>query len=175
MFSASFSLIRSKWGGSTIYKWHTQHVHVHWPVSESVSAKQQWSGGKNMGSLVYLGSVNRTGCEWSVREGLRGAQQVSDSIKVMFILLNRLNAHSVFGKKSFVTWCVTRRGQELKIPMATSQKEASSEKWRKTQVNKWEDIINVREWIIFLKIKLLILVFSVFICYSQVWWDVFGK
>lgn len=108
---------------------------------------------KNMGSLVYLGSVNRTGCEWSVREGLRGAQQVSDSIKVMFILLNGLNAHSVFGKKSFVTWCVTRRGQELKIPMTTSQKEASSEKWRKTQVNKWEDIINVHEWIKFLKNK----------------------
>lgn len=80
-------------------------------------------------SLDYLGSVNRTGSEWGVREGLRGAQQVSDSIKVMFILLNGLNAHSVFGEKSFITWCVTRRGQKLKIPMATTQKEASSEKW----------------------------------------------
>lgn len=59
-------------------------------------------------------------------ERLCGTQKVSDSVEVVLILFNGLDAHSVFGQKGFVTRRVTGRRQEFEITMATAQEEASS-------------------------------------------------
>lgn len=73
---------------------------------------------------LYLHGVHRIWSEGSVGQRLCWAQEVLHVIiQVSFILLNGLDAKSVFGQHSLIARRVSRRRNKLKVSMASSQEE----------------------------------------------------
>lgn len=71
----------------------------------------------------HLAGVNRNRNEGSLGQELCGAQHISYSLQVSFILLHRLHTHLFFGEQCFITWCIAGWRQELKVAMASTQQE----------------------------------------------------
>ena len=69
-------------------------------------------------------------------EGQRGAQQVADSVVVVFVLLDGLDAEAVFGQHRLVAGGVARGREELKIAVATSEQEAKPVGWKAEDTQK---------------------------------------
>lgn len=70
-----------------------------------------------------LYGVHGARSEGCVREGLSGTQQVANGLKIMLVLLDGLNPQTVPWQHCFVAWSVSRRWEELKIPMTPSEKK----------------------------------------------------
>lgn len=112
LFSANFSRMRSRWGGSTI-----------WKNNKFSRAKKINVHVRGDGFGLYLYGVHRVGGERCMWEGLSWAQQVADVIKVMLVLFDGLDAQTVPGQHCFVTRSVAWWWEEFKISMPASKKK----------------------------------------------------
>lgn len=73
--------------------------------------------------LVYLASFYRCGDEGGLRQELRSAQQVSDSIHISLVLFHWLHLHLLFWQQGFTTRSITRWRKEFKVTVSPAQQK----------------------------------------------------
>ena len=73
----------------------------------------------------HLDGVHGTGGERGVCERLGGTQQVSDTVVVVLVLLDGLDAHAVLGQQGLVARGVSGRRHEFEVTVTTAQQETS--------------------------------------------------
>lgn len=116
MFSASLSRTFSKWGGMTIWR-------DRYRKSRGLSHVYLQNQPAALHPFVYLTGFNRCGDEGGLRQELRCAQQVSDSVHVSLVLFHWLHLHLLFGQEGLTTRSVTRWRKEFKVTVSPAQQE----------------------------------------------------
>lgn len=184
MFSASFSLILSKWGGSTIYT-HTQNkkVHLHnfshcssvtlfvftdkiedhhdnelsFSVLDNFTAEwlHTFISAVFIPMIVYLrmtysyntpsylAGVNRCGGECCLAQGDGGPQEVSGSS----LVLTGLQLQFLPWQHRLIARSITRRREELKLPMTTPKEKTHPTVWHDRRRNEKKTWSRRRHWV----------------------------